>query len=412
MSAQRVPDYEKEGQDSGLSDHGTHSTTTVNDDVASVITPAMVSGILMVVPAFVDTGHWDKTQCTWEDHDMFGPVNRDPSQGWGDFVFQYGADRLDRVIIHYSLVKELRTSRDPETAMRRFRTYLKLPGNNTRRPFSDTQTTTPFRLNLGGTYNLPPLDVRFGFTYGPDGHDGFIYSCIGGTRYAIDVHAAAKRTNLHVTPSAALAKHDPTLNPDGYHLNGSDGIDAQHRESTMVGDCTHFAAVLRGLSNAVDALEAKEDCAGHLSSRMVCGVAIPARPEDIVDISDVNNILDPFFLVREASRIDIEITRWNIAKRWIDEYQKKIDEKAATLPRAVSAESMPPAPPSVNTHKTTTPQRPANTAFSSATVTPASTNERRTRGAVETTESPAAKRRAGIAPTAATNSVQQADKRS
>ncbi|KAK4032301.1 hypothetical protein C8A01DRAFT_41262 [Parachaetomium inaequale] len=412
MSAQRVPDHEKEGQGGGQADHGAHSMTVVNDGVASVITPAMVSGILMVVPAFLDTGHWNKAQCTWEGHDIFGPVNRDPSRGWGDFVFQYGAGRLDRVIIHYSLVQELRTSRDPETTMSRFRTYLKLLGNNTHSPFSDAQTTTHFRLNLGGTYNLPPLDVRFGFTYGPDGHDGFIYSCIGGTRYAIDVHPAATRANLHVTPGAALAKHDPTLNPDGYHLNGSDGIGAQQGESTMVGDRTHFAAMLRGLSKAVDALEAKEDCAGHLSDHMICGVTIPARPEDIVDISAVDNILGAFFSVREATRIDIEITRWNITKHWIDEYQKRIEEEAVPLPRAASAENMTPAPPSVNVHKTTTPQRPTNTAILAATVAATSTTKRKTRCAAEKAESPAAKRRAGIAPGAATKIAQQAGNRS
>jgi hypothetical protein len=195
--------------------------------------------------------------------------------------------------------------------MRRFRTYLASLGVDPDKARLNARTIQQY-LSPGrnGLWSMaPPQDLRYG-------HQGFVYSCIGGTKHTIDMHPAAKFGSFHVTPGAALADLHPFLNPEGGHTDqwtdlpydlgsrsnvpsitysvstGKDGArdrcridekaanarDANAQKSlTMTGDHTHLSAVAMGIAKAENALKGDENIEPEHSRCRILGLKISKR---------------------------------------------------------------------------------------------------------------------------------------
>jgi hypothetical protein len=168
-------------------------------------------------------GHWNLHWVIFSKNggleDVFGPVDVDPAKGMNRFIWQWGPDEHDAVVMSSNLAQVLRNCVNPDSAMLMFRTAMYCSRYNSAFPTINRETAKDYLVTeADGTHFVAQLDVRFALFRDEKGCHAVLFSLIAGTDIPVDLTVAieaCREGSMHVTPGLAAVPWNRYLNLHG-----------------------------------------------------------------------------------------------------------------------------------------------------------------------------------------------------
>jgi hypothetical protein len=287
-------------------------------------------------------GHWGYHRASFHGdrvlEDVFGPVDADPAKGMDHFIWQWGPDEDDAVIMSPNLAQVLRTCVDPSRAMLMFRTAMYCSRYNTAFPTITCATANHYLVaGADGTHFVAQLDVRFALFRDEKGYHAILFSLIAGTDILVDLTVAVEACrqhegSTHVTPGLAAVPWHQYFNPHGGRSRyWVDGHAAKNKQGPVVTSSreiqdnrvvfcaldsrlaaamddvllqdnrTALKLVENSTRRAIELVEHGESIATNTTQTNVYTVEIPCGPDHLImldDIIDREDVLEGVYNAR------------------------------------------------------------------------------------------------------------------